>query len=441
MLKAGLKNSLNAIREISSEIYTKYIPIIDDDTDIADFANPILQYPQVQNEFLTHLMNKVVYTQLITKTFRNPLKMLHGDKIPLGYAGEETYINPAIGRQFNVNDFAGLLQKYEADVKVQYTAVNSDLQYPVSIDRHKLKQAFTSWNSLESFIDGLSNSLYNGAYIDDYILTKGLVSSAYQNNAVRVEVINEPTNEETGKAFSKLARTLFLNFQAPSTKYNAWELVGGYGRPIKTWTNKEDIVFLIRNDILATLDVDVLANAFNVDKTTLMGNIINVDNFDIYNTETGKKVFDGSKIFGIMCDKSWFRIKEQDMYLDEFYNANNRVWNYYLNITYMYNYSLFANAVVFASEDVKIPITGLDYNMATPVTIAKGEYEGLEISVTPNNANTPSITYSANNNNITIEKIDEKNIKVTGNVVGDAVITAKAGKVSTTLNVSVTETA
>ena len=31
----GLKNGLNKIREISSDIYHRYIPIIDDDTDIS----------------------------------------------------------------------------------------------------------------------------------------------------------------------------------------------------------------------------------------------------------------------------------------------------------------------------------------------------------------------------------------------------------------------
>ena len=133
MLPSGLKNSLNQIREISSEIYTKYIPIIDDDTDISKFAEPILNYPVVRNEFLNQLINKIVYTQFIAKRFNNPLKMLEGDKIPVGYAGEEIYVNPVKGRQFNTNDFAGLLQKYEADVKVQYTAVNTDLQSPVTV--------------------------------------------------------------------------------------------------------------------------------------------------------------------------------------------------------------------------------------------------------------------------------------------------------------------
>ena len=47
----ALKQSLNAIREISSTIYHEYVPIIDDSTDISAFADPIMNYPEVYNEF------------------------------------------------------------------------------------------------------------------------------------------------------------------------------------------------------------------------------------------------------------------------------------------------------------------------------------------------------------------------------------------------------
>ena len=73
-----------------------------------------------------------------------------------------------------------------------------------------------------------------------------------------------------------------------------------------------------------------------------------IDNFDIYD-DNETKIFDGSGILGIIADKSWFRIKRQDMYLDEFYNANNRTWQYYLNLTKMYGYSLFANGIILAT--------------------------------------------------------------------------------------------
>ena len=401
----GLVTSLNALREMSvssGSIYHQYVPIVDSNTDIGSFGTPILNNTPVMNEFMSMLVNRIVYTQFMTKYFRNPLQILEGDRIPLGYAGQEIYINPAKGRQYNVNDFAGLLQKYEADVKVQYTSVNMDLQYPVTVSRHKLKQAFVSWDALDQFISELSNSLYNGAYIDEYQFSKGLVSSAFKSNQAQYIKVTAPSNEATGKAFVKQLRETFLNMKTPSSSFNAWAKVGGYGREIITWSNPEDIVLLIRNDILATIDVDVLASAFNIGKADLMGQIIPVDNFDIY-ADDGTQVFDGSDILGFIGDKSWFRIKRQDMYLDEFYNANNRTWQYYLNLTKMYNYSLFANGVVIATDDPDVDVTSMEFvekgTVSSPISIVKDATKTLHVITTPFSAN-ETITYTSSDSTV-----------------------------------------
>lgn len=442
-LTEGLKTSLNAIREMSiknNTAYHQYVPIITEDTDIGTFGTPILNTPVVMNEFVSNLVNRIVYTQFERKYFRNPLQVLEGDRIPLGYAGQEIYVNPAKGRKYNVNDFAGLLVKYEADVKVQYTAVNMDLQYPVTVSRHKLKQAFVSWDALDSFIGELSNSLYNGAYIDEYQYTKELVSGAYKSNQAQIVQIQAPTTKQLAEEFVVNARTHYLNFQTPSSEFNAWDKVGGEGRPVKTWTNPEDIVFLIRNDIRSYLDVSILANAFNIDKTTLLGNILPVDNFNIYD-EDENLIFDGSNIVGMIADKSWFRIKRQDMYLDEFYNANNRTWQYYLNLTKMYNYSLFANGVIFATELPEVAISGLDFKAPEGITLEEvGDVEGLEITVTPAGGNSPKITYESDNDEVFIVEEDETNdreVKIIATGVGVANLTAKAGNVEATVKVEV----
>lgn len=439
-MNEGLVTSLNALREMSvngSSIYHQYIPVIDENTSISTIAEPVLTVPAVANDFMSMLVNRIVYTQFETKYFRNPLQILEGDRIPLGYAGQEIYVNPAKGRKYNVNDFAGLLQKYEADVKVQYMTLNSDLQYPVTVTRHDLKKAFTSWESLDRFIDQLSNSLYNGAYIGEYRYTKNLIGSAYSYGGVQVETVSAITDEASAKAFVKKVRNLFLNFQTPATSYNAWAKVGGNGNPITTWSNPEDIVVILRNDVRTEIDVDVLASAFNMDKATLMGNILTVDNFDIIDDE-GVKRFDGSNILGMIADKSWFKIKRQDMYLDEFYNANNRTWQYYLNITKMYQYSLFANAVVLATAEPTIAITSMDYK-ANVVEIKQGDVENLEITVTPFGATSPAIKYTSSNQSVFTVLADSNNriAKVTAVGEGTAILTATAGNVKTTVTINV----
>ena len=436
----GLKTALNALREMSvsgSSIYHQYIPIIDENTSIATLAEPILSVPAVANEFMSMLVNRIVYTQFETKLYNNPLRVLEGDRIPLGYAGQEIFTNPAKGRKYNVNDFAGLLQRYEADTKVQYLTVNSDLQYPVTVSRHALKKAFTSWADLDRFIDQLSNSLYNGAYIGEFAQTKNLVASAYAYGGVRVQTVSAVADDATAKAFVKKCRNLFLDFQVPSTSFNAWAQVDGSGAPITTWSNPEDIVLILKNSVRTEIDVDVLASAFNIDKATLMGNIITVDNFDVYDDE-GIKRFDGSAIQGIIADKSWFKIKTQDMYLDEFYNANNRTWQYYLNITKMYQYSLFANAVVLATSTPTIAITGLSFG-TDQVTTAVGTNLDVPVSATPF-AGTTAIEFTSSDSDVftTAAKSGEpRTAVVTPVAAGTAVLTATAGNVTTSVVVKI----
>lgn len=439
-IKEGLQVALNAIRETSIEnntLYAKYVPEIFPTTDIGSFASPILENPNVMNEFMNNLVQRIVYTQVESKLFRNPLRVLEGDRLPIGSIGQEIFINPAKGRKFNVDDFAGLLARYEADVKVQYHQLNSDLQYPVTITRAKLKDAFVSWSSLEDFISGLTQSLYNGAYIDQYNLTKSLISSAYASNQVVMKQITSPSTADLAKAFITEARTMFLNMQTPTPDFNAWRKVGGYGRDILTWSNPEDIVFILRNDIAGFIDVNVLADAFNIERTTLLGNIIYVNNFDQYN-EAGEKVFDGSAIVGMMADKSWFRIKEQETTMDEFYNANNRTWQYYLNVVRMYSYSLFSNAVCFVTALPQVSITKMTPSKSA-VTVVEGATATVELDVEPFPANYPTITVASSASGKATATISGRTITITGVDAGSATITATAGNVTATVSVTVTE--
>ena len=253
----GLVTALNKMREMSVQtgsIYHQYVPVITDLTSIGEFGQPILEYTDVRNEFMTQLVKRIVETQIEGKVFNNKLSQLEGEQIPLGYSIQDIYVNPAKGRKFNVEDFAGLLQKYEADVKQQFLTVNMDLQYPVTITRAKLKNAFTSWGALESFITGITNSLYSGANIDQYNYTKYLVSNAFRNGHTINRVINEPTDADKAKAFVKAARTIFLNFQEASSDYNAWGKVNtDDSKALVTWTDPEDVVFILRNDIISEI--------------------------------------------------------------------------------------------------------------------------------------------------------------------------------------------
>ena len=435
----GLRTSLNAIRETSivdGTLYHQYVPEILPDTDIGSFAAPIVADQTIANEFMSRLVKRIVYTIVEAKLFRNKLEVLKGTDLPLGAIGEELYINPVKGRRFDVDDFAGLLAKYEIDLKAQFPAVNTDIQYPVSVSRAKLKSAFTSWGDLEAFITGVTNAMYNAAYIDEYKFIKNLVGNAYRTNSIQMTTVSAVTSDSTAKALVKELRKAFLSFQEPTTANNAWAKVGGYGNAVVTWSNPEDIYILIRNDVLTEVDVEVLASAFNMDKTDFMGKVIGVDNFDKYD-EDGNKTFDGSAIVCGIFDRSWFRIKDQDLEMDEFYNPNNRVWNMYLNKTSMYQYSCFANGMLYVTSAPTVHATAL----AMPATATVTEGKSIEIPVvtTPFQANA-TITYTtsaAGKATVAAKSGNNKIAVVTGVDDGSATITATDGTVTATCTVTV----
>ena len=437
----GLQTALNKMREMSVEsnsIYHQYVPVVTESTTIGEFGQPILDTENlnVMNDFVS-LLRKVVYTAVYNRTFNNPLAQLEGDRMPLGQFIEDVYVNPAKARGFNVNDFTGLLQKYEAKIATQYLTVNSDLQYCVTITREKIRNAFTSWDNLEGFVSGLVNSLYNGAYITRYNQTKGLVLSAYTSNSIQYEVVSEVTDETTATALVKKMRADFSKMQFPTTAFNAWNKVKGGDLALKTWTDPSDIIVMISADVEANVSVDVLARAFNMDKTDFLGRVIVVDDFSQYD-DNGTLVVDGSKIQAVIMDRAWFKIKTQDFATDEFYNPNNRTWQYYVNDVRMVNYSLFANAKVYATEAPVVDATDIEAESAT-ASVKAGEKTSVKFELTPANATTTVTATSSAEGKATVE-VKGKTVEITGVEAGSATITISAGEsVSAEIAVTVTE--
>lgn len=112
MIPEGLRTALNSIRETAirdNKLYSEYVEEILPSTDIGSWALPILEFPKVMNEFVPALVQQVSYIQIEKRLYRNPLSVLDGDEIPLGSIGEEIYINPVVGRRFNVDDMARII--------------------------------------------------------------------------------------------------------------------------------------------------------------------------------------------------------------------------------------------------------------------------------------------------------------------------------------------
>ncbi len=333
-----LVQAMNLIRANATPSYQERVPEATR-TNFADVMNPILTYQPTTNEFLESLINRIGMVLIRNRTANNPLQILKQGSMPLGKDIEEIFTNPALAQTYNQNS-TDLLAQTPPDTKTIYHRLNRKDRYTVTYNQSQLAQAFVSYESLNNFIDSSTNSLYSGNYIDEFILCKHLFADAIAHNKIIKQTVAPITDSQSAKDFITAARLYHTNFNFPSSNYNSYSLSGGTGKPIITWTPPEDIRFIIRSDIQAFTDVNVLAAAFNMSKSDFLGQTLVVDNFD-----------SAENCVAIMCDKAYTQIYDNLFQTGEFFNPSNLSWNLYLHVWQIYSLSTFCNAVAFVTGE------------------------------------------------------------------------------------------
>lgn len=398
----------NVVRENSSKVFMETVPSATEDN-IQTLANILFNdaYQPMLNEFVSNLINRIGLTIVRNKTFNNPLAILRKGSMPLGTDIQDLYENPAEAEQYELSntEMAKLLTITDPDTHVAYYRRNRKDLFTKTISRENLQGAFVSWEKFESYISAITTSLYSGNYIKEFELTKALVDGAYDNNKVIVEQVSAPVDSATSKAFVKKVRAMFNKLSFPSTEYNAYSKFSGAKGTIKTWTDKERIVLMITADALAEVEVETLAQAFNLSYADMQARIVVVDKFE------------NEEIVALLCDESWFQIYENVMRFDEFYNARVMAWNEYLHVWQTYAICPFANAVVFATAQPK-PATAIS---VADVSVVKDATANVTVTLTPADA-TSELTFTSGDETVfTVSSTGA----VTGVSAGSSTLTVK----------------
>lgn len=333
----------NAIRNEASAAYQAAVPRATG-TNIQEVGNPILSYQSVQNEFMSALVNKIALTIVERKMFENPLAFLKKGSTPLGLDVEDIYTNPAIGADYNPDDFQGILTPAKPDTKAAYYRRNRRTSYKATVANEQLTAAFTSWGNLESLIASVVDSLYNGNTIGEFTLVKQLLGDAVTAVKLPQTVVALPTTEATAKTFSSTVRGISMGMRFPSSSYNSWALNGGTGTPVVTWTDPADTVIFLRSDVAANVDVQWMASAFNLSLTDYLAQQIVVDNFGA-----------ATNMIAAVGSTKAFQIRENLRRMTEFYNGNVMAWTYWWHCWDTYALSPFENLVALVTSEYKPP--------------------------------------------------------------------------------------
>lgn len=405
----------NAIRSSMNEVYLNTLPSATGDN-ITSISNILFNdaYQPMLNDFVQNLINRIGLTIIRNKTFNNPLAIFKKGSTPLGTDIQDIYENPATAEQYEISNtaMAKLLTITDPDTHVAYYRRNRQDVYTKTISRENLQGAFVSWNNFEDYIASITTSLYSGNYIDEFKYTKDLVDGAYENNKVIVEQVAEPVDKATSDAFLKKCRSLYLKLKFPSTQYNAYTKFSGAKGEITTWTDDDRVVLIVTADVLANIDVDSLAAAFNIDKANFQGRVVPIDSFA------------NPAIQAVICDEAWLQIYDNILRFDDFYNARVMAWNEYLHAWNTFAICPFANAVVLATSlptpatNVEIGADNIDLDLTSQPT-----GEELDITITPNNATT-GVNFSSSNDSVfTVSKVSNTKVQVTPVAVGEGTLT------------------
>lgn len=334
----GLTNSydlMNAIRNSSSAQFQQYVPLANADN-IAQVGQGVLITSTLQNEFITALVERIGLVVLRSITLKNQLAKFKKGAMPLGHTIEEIFVDLTTEHLYDAEDAENTVFKREIpDVKTLFHERNRKGFYKQTIQDDSLKSAFVSWANFEGFVAGIINSLYNSSEVDEFKYMKLLIENYYSKNLFTVVPVQDPTASSAyaTEFIKKLRATaLKMTLSSGSRDYNSLA--------VHTRSDMESLHLIVDADLVATVDVDVLAKAFNMDKTNFLGHVTIIDGFASQGLEA------------VLIDEEFFMVYDTLQKMETIRNPQGLYWNYLYHIWQVLSTSRFANAVAFVSGSV-----------------------------------------------------------------------------------------
>lgn len=336
MTNEQILNLLNTIRDNASEAYTSRIPEATRNN-LSEIGGALIDDIDLANEFTSALINKVAYTRVHSKIFKNPLAMLKKGTKPYGDSIEEIFVNFAKGETFDVTG-ATLLNRKLPDVKAVYHKMNRKDKYKVSITHDLLQKAFRSFDGFNSVFNGIINSLYNGDNLDEFVLFKQMIKQAIEDGCMTTYEVADPVTSATNaQEFIKSLKFVSQDMQFPKDIYNGYLKAQDKDTvPVTTFSSIDDQLIIIDTATSVSIDVDVLAKAFNMDRMTFLAKQVVID------------AFPDPKIRAAIVDVQWSQIYDDLYQMRTFQNGEGLYDNYILHHWQTIAYSPLVNAVAFA---------------------------------------------------------------------------------------------
>lgn len=410
-------NTLNAIRNDVGGAYAENVPTAFAAGDIIngrgataeqalarlqEIGQTILQFPAYTNAFCGQLINRIAFTLISSRLYRNPWAQLKRGYVELGETIEEIFVNLASPHQFDPEVAETEVFKREPpDVRAAFHPMNYQKFYKVTVSRQELKLAFISFDGLNNLIQKIIERAVTSANYDEFLMMKYLIAKSATLGRLATYTLPEPTKETADDIVSAL-RVLSQDLQYMSTDYNY--------AGVTTYSDISSQRLILSNRFSGVIDVMSLARAFNLDKAELLSATIGVNNFTFTHPERkrlAKLIYDNenvqlftdaeyaalANIQGLLIDKDWFMIFDNEDYMDEQKNAQGMYFNHFYHVWKTFSTSPFNTAILLTTATPTITSVTVD---PAEITVNKGTTANFKAIVEGENFPNTAVVWTVN---------------------------------------------
>lgn len=289
----------------------------------------ISEYPTAKNEFVSVLTNQVAKQRFFSKAYENPYKLFKKGMLPYGKSIESIFVDIVKGkdrtRKTDGSQLAtDLLTRQNPEVKVEYYSENKQMQYQATISDEELKGAFRTENGLSELTSRILQAPLNSAEYDDFLLVKHALSHL---KGAEVKLgkgeYDTLTLQQKAQSIVTAIKSYILKMGFLSNQYN--------GQGVMTYSKPQDLVCFVPTDLLAVMDVQLLAQAFNVSYDQINLHVLPIDNFVKCTGAEEETYAEDTETQCIICDKEALQIWETLNSSETFRNPQALYTNVWFN--------------------------------------------------------------------------------------------------------------
>lgn len=402
---------VNAVRKSASADFRNSIDIAESFDDVKAIGATVMAYPGFQNEFLDCLVNKIASTYVMAKMFTNPLAMFKKGELNLGETVELIFNDIIKARQYDISKAENeVFKRGDANALTAYVSINSKVYYKATVEPNQLAHAFLTETGFYALIENITAQLVNSASQDEFMAMKYLVVKQLMSGKFKVVEIPQVNKTNMDDIITTI-KTVSNEIEFPSTGVN-YNYAG-----VHTFSTKDEQYLIMSSAFDASMDVNALAAAFNMEKKEFMGHRVRIDSFGAIDVDRLNAMFEGvagyeaptpevlkamASVPAILIDRDWFFILNQNLQngVDTLQNPEGMYRNYWRHIWTAYNTNPFAIAVAFIPGTPAVKTVTVS---PTTLTVSNGQTAQLSVNVETDNYAPTDVVFSSNSEYVEVD--------------------------------------